>query len=164
MNYKDNLLKSPIFWMSLSSKELFHTNFIAWALSTVEDNLQYHFFKAIFGEELRGSISVEREKYNIDLLVKANGKRYVVENKVKDVVAEDQVRKIEQFKADKYILLTLLDYNPYFNMEKWVILTYTDLLRHFSDRSISNGYHDSLLKDYSRMVNMLISFIKLYCE
>lgn len=164
MNYKEELLKSPIFWMSLSSKELFHTNFIAWALNVVEDDLRGTIFKALFDEELRGDIIIEREKDNIDLLVKANDNLYVVENKVKDVVCEDQIRKIEKVQADKYVLLTLLEYNPFFSMQKWVVRTYTDFVRHIDCISVKNIYHHALLKDYIRMVNLLISFVNENCQ
>lgn len=159
MDKYEQIKKSPLFWVSLSSKELFHTNFIAWALETEEDNLNSQVFSILFKEKLKTEIIVEREKDNIDLRIKANGKTFIIENKVKDIIDVEQARKIESKKADVYLLLTLLPQSFYFDMSKWKVIDYSKVIKGFAKLNLSNEYHKHLFEDYIKMVQLLIDII-----
>lgn len=63
MDKYEQIKKSPLFRVSLSSKELFHTNFIAWALETEEDNLNSQVFSVLFKEKLKTEIKEVGIKY-----------------------------------------------------------------------------------------------------
>ena len=126
------LKKSPIFNFSLSSKELFHSNFLAWLLNeliTDEDgnytnNDQFKLFWKLFCKygELSNEFndltiqcdSIKREEKNIDLLFSVHDRDnndfdIIIENKVKSIPyldqLEDYVSKAK--KGSKFILLTL---------------------------------------------------------
>ena len=73
--------KSIICTLSLSSKELFHSNMIGWL---IENNLDFA-RNILERPDLDSERKVEREKYNFDLLVTANGEKFVIENKVKSL-------------------------------------------------------------------------------
>ena len=91
------LKKSPIFAISLSGKELAHSNFWAWLIDQEIDNehLYVRVFVPDFDEKKDYEyVKVEREKWNMDLLItyKHNNKVEicVVENKIKSLPTEKQ--------------------------------------------------------------------------
>lgn len=132
----EHLRKSPMFNLSLSSNELFHSNFLSWIW-----NCDPEAFKKIIslfvGKEFdidRGpdkSIEVRREYKNFDLsIVERNGEEegrvlFVLENKVKSVPYIEQIEEyIDKIKLhnDRFgcikhektpvTLLTLIDNFP----------------------------------------------------
>lgn len=132
----EHLRKSPMFNLSLSSNELFHSNFLSWIW-----NCDPEAFKKIIslfvGKEFdidRGpdkSIEVRREYKNFDLsIVERNGEEegrvlFVLENKVKSVPYIEQIEEYidkinvhnDRFNTIKHektpvTLLTLIDNFP----------------------------------------------------
>lgn len=126
------LKKSPIYNFSLSSKELFHSNFLAWMLNELitdekgnyTSNEQFEMFWKLFckygrlSEEFNGLKikydSIKREEKNLDLLFSA----HIGDNNYFDVIIENKVKSIpyiEQLieyaskakKGSRFILLTL---------------------------------------------------------
>lgn len=84
------LQDSPLFQLSLTSKELFHSNFLYWLGVTYQDLFKETFSKlgcntAAWPDKWE----VEREYKHLDLCVKGPGKRgkiyLVLENKVKSI-------------------------------------------------------------------------------
>ena len=64
------LEKNPIYAMSLSSKELFHSNFLSWLLTFEQYSHYISNLKNFFSIEDDDEIFyVFREKYNFDLLI-----------------------------------------------------------------------------------------------
>ncbi len=185
---KDELNNSPMYNLSLSSKELFHSNLFAWLGNTMETK---RFFIEMIKELTKtkndsgielGSIknwSVEREEKNFDLCIKS-GDDYllIIENKVKSIPRKDQLDEYEEKikkhykKADKYptrfLLLTLANEFPHkkdINDEKkWKIKTYADL----SDAMNNNigllleQYHKSLIQDYSNFIRNMDLLVKIW--
>ena len=104
----DDLKNNPIFAMSLGSKELFHSNFLAWLLTdeTLKDKTK-GVRKLLIESSEQKNIHIDREKYNFDLLI-ANGeetedelknkeiKYTVIENKFKSMPRIDQLREYSQ--------------------------------------------------------------------
>ena len=152
----EHLRKSPMFNLSLSSNELFHSNFLSWIW-----NCDPEAFKKIIslfvGKEFdidRGpdkSIEVRREYKNFDLsIIERNGEEegrvlFVLENKVKSV---PYIEQIEEY-IDKIKL-----HNDRFdcvNHEKTPVTLLT-LIDNFPDR-------DSLLKKYSSDKNIDLRII-----
>ena len=126
------LKKSPIFNFSLSSKELFHSNFLAWMLNELitdevgnyTSNGQFEMFWKLFckygrlSEEFNGLIikfdSIKREEKNLDLLFSAhigdnNYFDVIIENKVKSIPYIGQLKEYasKAKKGSRLILLTL---------------------------------------------------------
>jgi hypothetical protein len=82
------LEQDPLFVMSLGSKELFHSNLLAWLMEK---------FPAVAEAvtDVPGAVWVAREASHTDLLVEGEGRRpLVVENKVFSLPDETQLAKI----------------------------------------------------------------------
>ena len=148
----ENLTQSPMYNLSLSDKELFHSNFLAW-LGNNDDTKQFFLkvIKKLSGIDLNqyDNWTVLREYKNFDLCIieeikkGKKGKEYryilVIENKVKSIPRKPQldeyVKKIEDLKGNKdvpnYLLLTLAnefpDKNSISEEKKWGIKTYANL-------------------------------------
>ena len=86
------LEKSPIFASSLGSKELFHSNIWAYL---IEQNTRYLnvFFKGLDIEnDPDVKKEVYREKLNMDVIVEVESDVFVIENKIKSLPREDQLK------------------------------------------------------------------------
>jgi hypothetical protein len=178
-NTLKNLNASPMYNLSLSSKELFHSNFLAWLGSNEETR---PFFVAVInnlaGIELdcSGEWVVARENKNFDLCIKKDNEYIlVIENKVKSIPVKSQldeyVDKIVNKDVTKFLLLTLVEEFPNKddinednedNEEKggcWKIKTYNNLADIMDKNKglVKDSYLSYLLEDY-------IDFIKNLCE
>ena len=167
---KEKLKDSPMYNLSLSSKELFHSNFLAWLGNNKETR---QFFVAVIKElaeeielDCNGEWEVAREDKNFDLCIKKdNDYILVIENKVKSIPRKSQldeyVKKIEDLgntNDTKFLLLTLVDEFPHkddINKEKggcWQIKTYNDLANIMDmDKNkslVKDSYFKLLLNDY----------------
>ncbi|NHN34386.1 PD-(D/E)XK nuclease family protein [Paenibacillus agricola] len=166
------LEQSPLFQLSLASKELFHSNFLSWLL------LQYPALGAEvlarwIGEEGSScSINrVEREQKNRDLVVyftaaAGQSKVLTIENKVKSTPDLAQLEKYANGSGDQDYFLLLSLTRPSFMMgdsiqlqngKVWAFLNYKrlgELLEPLCEPiRQSSPYHAFLLRDY-------VSFIK----
>src|SRR5690554_3226488 len=117
-NQRNNLLevlealeKSPIFHFSLSSKELFHSNFLYW----LADAYPKQFGKIILpllglNKDCTTIKNIKREKGNIDLSFEfIDGESVYIENKVKSIPNENQLERYsKKFKNNKNFKLVLL--------------------------------------------------------
>lgn len=179
---KEEIEKSPMFQLSLGSKELFHTNFLYW-LWKAEPNA-FWIIMSKFGIKTddKGSLVVKREWEHFDLSIvhvtdrKKKGKDgkieiidtivAVIENKVKSIPRIEQLEKYNTKIKDnecKKILLTLI--NPGFGDKKegWECYTYEkyrDYIKDIKDclTIIENDYDRCIIEDYYNMIDTLISF------
>ncbi len=87
------LKNSPIYAMSLGSKELFHSNFWHW-LMTCDDIKPKNAFVNVFFN-LQKVDRIEREQQHRDLTIWQNNVAYVVENKIKSVPYKEQLKEYE---------------------------------------------------------------------
>ena len=95
------LEKNPIYAMSLSSKELFHSNFLSWLL-TFEQYSDYitnlkNFFSIEDGDEI---FYVFREKYNFDLLIVYGKFEPKLTKKIKSVFSYNESVVLDKDKDD----------------------------------------------------------------
>lgn len=178
---KKKIEKSPMFQLSLGSKELFHTNFLYW-LSKAEPNAFWRIMGS-FGIKTddKGSLVVKREWEHFDLSIvhetvkKKKGKDVkivdnivaVIENKVKSIPRIKQLKKynqeIEKVNKDnecKKILLALIDPGFDHNNEGWSCFTYEKYRGFIEDclTIIENDYDRCIIEDYYNMIDTLISF------
>jgi len=91
----DKLKASPMFNLSLSSKELFHSNFLSW-LGGCNDTKELfeHVIQKLSGKEftLKGK-TIGRENHNFDLSVESDDVvEILIENKVKSFPKLKQLR------------------------------------------------------------------------
>ncbi len=162
------LKESPLFNLSLSSKELFHSNFLAWICEkypiTFGKILSRH-LGISENDSKNGIIKVYREQKKIDLILEFECKRIIIENKVKSVPDKEQLidYKKKNSTEDLFLLLTLIP--PTFDIKEcgWEIITYGDLsemLSELKDSLDSNDYYSSyLLEDYISFINNLENII-----
>ena len=176
-----NLLQSsPLFHLSLTSKELFHSNFLYWLGVTYRDLFKETFSNlgcrtAAWPEDW----TVEREykadkSISLDLCVKGPGKKgkiyLVLENKVKSIPNQKQLNRYEAIGnlADTcdFILLSLAtDFPDKDQIDansggKWIVWNYGDLADALDKALTSCGgnvssFHKAILKDYIQMVRGL---------
>lgn len=168
-NYVDKireLKSSPIFNLSLSSKELFHSNFIAW----ICDNYPSEFGSLLINKfnldvECKQIISTKREAKNLDLIIEFKNKKLIIENKVKSAPNKDQLinYRSKNNLEDVFILLSII--KPNFNIEKigWTLFSYKDLAELLENliNKISIEYHKSIISDYSSFITILYDLNEL---
>lgn len=172
-----DLKASPMFNLSLSSKELFHSNFLAW-LGNNKSTKQ--FFAGVINElvndlNLQSTENwiVEREDKHFDLCIKDKDKDnylLIIENKVKslprkaqlnDYISKDIKGKDEK---TKFLLLTLVDRYPDKRIDGWIKKTYNDLagiMKKQYKNTITDQYERSLIEDY---IHFIVNLNKLVEE
>ncbi|MCL5279197.1 MAG: PD-(D/E)XK nuclease family protein [Planctomycetes bacterium] len=170
----DGLKQSPLFWLSLASKELFHSNFLAWLCETYPDHVG-RLFATFVGHAPRicEGLGVYRESHNIDLLLRyPGGAELVIENKVKSLPVGEQLEKYSAAVRDKektsFLLLSLA--RPAFlplnkttiqlsDGTVWQCLTYRELAHKLREVlphiQRVNSYHGQLMDDYIHFMTHL---------
>lgn len=125
--------ENPIYHLSLGSRELFHSNFLAWMIKKFPAAGQ-----KIFGID-GNNLTVERENYNLDLAItyEKGGKKHVlvVEVKVKDTPRRDQLAKygekierhFKEYEKRKFLLslVPLEEKEP--SSTGWTYMSFADL-------------------------------------
>ena len=162
MTMCDDLRHSPMFNLSMASKELFHSNMLYWISQTYREGfLKMLNILHIDTSQWQGEWESHREKDHFDLSVSMNGKYLLVlENKVKSIPYKSQLdeyqekaEKAEKESKPQYLLLSLCtDFAQKEDMrqEGWKIANYSDLATAIQCiiPSIQDDYHRDMLKDY----------------
>ena len=171
------LKNSPIYNLSLSSKELFHSNFLAWLGNNLTTKCYFAqvLNKLVPGLNLKidGNWIVEREDKHFDLCIKEEGQYLlVIENKVKSIPDKKQLDNYLSKSIQgnpQFLLLTLVDDYPnkcsIIAQNKWIIRTYGNLARimnSFLPNSFSNDYERHLLEDYLTFISELDKLQKIW--
>ena len=187
----ESLKKSPLFNLSLASKELFHSNFLAWLIENnssaflkefpayLHDELEIKDFDSaeVYDSVAKHSeeFGVDRERQNFDLsfyLKNFNSKRFVIiENKLKSLPREQQLTDYsEKVKKEGNvnftgILLSLI--KPKFILpDNWTWWSYDQYLS-FLGRFINSNktsYHSHLINDYVHFTDNLRQLIPTELE
>lgn len=174
------LKESPMFALSLSSKELFHSNFLYWIGTRHRD-----LFVAIC-KDLGCSTHWERENWeikreynNYDLCIECNENKddipFVLENKVKSIPYKEQLDKYaEKLEALKnppkdLVLLSLTtdfsDKKAIIEEGKWKVKSYMDLYNAIvrnKNKFVSNQYDLFLIEDYCLFIKCLHELAKAW--
>ena len=166
----ENLKKSPLFNLSLSSKELFHSNFLCWLGESYKKefgDVFYAFLKGLPQDNDLIIKEIHREKDNIDLsFTYSNKQEIIIENKVKSIAYIEQLKKYSEKNTEykNYILLSLSKPVFFNNEDKFIIngtdsngidavwnfLSYSNLvgmLKTLSEK-IQDSYHQNIINDY----------------
>lgn len=170
---KNALQSSPLFNLSLSSKELFHSNFLGWLAQ------QYPEFFVEICKDLGCKAGwsntywiVKREYMNFDLCIEADGDIVLVlENKVKSIPSKSQLdeyvdklnKKEKQDNENRDLVLLSLsisfpDKQAIENAMKWQIRSYEDLWQAIVKNKhnfIHNLYENDLIEDYCLFIATL---------
>ncbi|MEZ6055785.1 MAG: PD-(D/E)XK nuclease family protein [Planctomycetaceae bacterium] len=170
----DKLNASPLFQLSLASKELFHSNLLAWLCTAYSDLVMPLFARFLPQQpDVLGHPTVHREHKNVDLMIRfSDGHQLVIENKVKSVPRERQLREYSDAVKNKeqtgFLLLSLT--RPGFlgegdtahtlsNGVLWHYMSYRDLANLLRPLASSiderDRYHGDLLKDYIDFISLM---------
>lgn len=166
------LEESPLFNLSLSSKELFHSNFLYWI------GIKYPELFVAICKDLGCNAywegqnwTIDREYNNYDLCIKYgkdNNIPFVLENKVKSIPYKEQLDKYaEKLGASNnppkdLVLLSLAtdfpDKEAIIKKGEWKVKSYKDLYNAIirnKDRFVSNRYDLLLMEDYCLFIKSL---------
>lgn len=179
-NAVDYLKTSPMFNLSLSSKELFHSNFLYWIYIVNRDA-----FRALLGaigiktDDWDENWEARREHLNFDLCVidKSNEKIFaVIENKVKSIPTAEQLAKYNEKIKKRFgdvcvpkILLALTEskIDESNNVEDWQYVNYEQIcgtLLSGDFQSFFSDYQKELINDYAKFVKALITLAECWKE
>jgi hypothetical protein len=180
----DALQQSPLYHLSLGSKELFHSNFLAWAFCEFGDSafdaIQNHFGLQL-GRVADPRKNVSREHLNLDLAVEFdNGLLLVIENKVKSLPDRSQLErygaKVKKKRPQGRVLFVLLSaMDPSFDLTSldegdttWSHWSYRDISKIMREvvRTTKSGspYTRALLADYADFAETLDGLCKRTAE
>lgn len=161
------LKKNPILYMSLGSKELFHSNFWAWLIET-----EKKFAKIFFNDiDLENIACVGREDGNRDLTIymkkQEDEKRsevYVVENKFKSMPTVEQIQKYQKDVEQKSVfhggLLTGIEKPNFILPTNWNFISYKEISQGILNvveniRDNISLFNYNLIKEYCGFLNKL---------
>ncbi len=166
----EQLKESALFYLFVSSKELFHSNFWFW-LSTLNSIETAKLF--IDDLILENDIYFERESYishkkikaKCDIIIKKKDTNIIViENKLKDIAKVEQLERIKQSSKDictKFILTTLFQ-NEEQIFNGWIIRTYEAIEKKIDPKKFTMDlFYRKLITKYKDLVKELIEFASL---
>ena len=135
------LNRSPLFAISLSGKELSHSNFWAWLLEQEVEG-KHPFIEVFIPDFYQNGctfISVEREKKHVDLTItyknKANETEVlIIENKIKSIPTKEQLMRYEEELGKQELTITGILTGLYASLdiqelEKWSFLSYQEIAK-----------------------------------
>ena len=137
----ERLNRSPLFAISLSGKELSHSNFWAWLLE--QEVERKHPFIEVFIPDFyqKGCtfVSVEREKKHVDLTItytnKANESEVlIIENKIKSIPTKEQLMRYEEELGKQDLTITGILTGLYASLDiqdlgTWTFLSYQEIAK-----------------------------------
>lgn len=165
------LESSPMFQLSLSSKELFHSNLLSWLFINYKSDCSC-LLRPYIGDNAEefSLIKVNREEKNRDLTLYFKNesgqiKKLTIENKVKSIPNYNQLEAYSTDAQEYYLLLSLL--KPHFfhgsNLVikgcEWRSMNYAELACLISEIIPlifeQNPYHGKILEDYVTFIRIL---------
>jgi hypothetical protein len=165
----DLLNKDPLFYLFLSSKELFHSNFWFWLSEKNKSEASKLFSSTLISipKYKREKKSKEKNLDNIivDLLISDHEKpAVIIENKIKDFPKIEQLRLIEKYYKDpniEFVLVSLFSAN-HLNLGVWKILSYSDIAHKINANNFtSDSFEVALIDKYKSFILKLSDLANL---
>lgn len=156
----DKLENNAIFRLSLTSKELFHSNFWAWLLSKYPQKFTSVFY---LNYDNKSPVVVRREKNNFDLSIEINNRLIIIENKFKSLPnkkqLEEYLKKAEQWAKKEIILISYIPPSFEMDISNSSYFSYKELYERLEKIELSdiNSTDRAIIENY-------IECIKLLCE
>ena len=158
----NELKQSPIFSISLSSKELFHSNFWAWL---IDYNKEYA--RVFFDDIDHQNISkISREEKHRDLTLYVNEKIYIIENKIKSLPTEEQLIRYQDNEKNFYkgclTGVVKLDKLPH----KWDFISYGkigDSIREINDKHKFDKWY-FVIEEYTKVIKNIEKLVVEFNE
>lgn len=169
------LNENALYKISMSSIELFHSNFWDWMFSKYKESIQY-FFEDIVNFDDISSVSSKREHKHLDLLIEDNNHFYIIENKIKSLPDEQQLKRYSEktiykktFRRGIIASIVKIDLSEeLMSKDKWVNLSYkeistrikkfrNDYIKHHSDY---DSFDFELIERYCKMISDISSLVE----
>lgn len=160
----EELGNNAVFSLSLTSRELFHSNFWAWLLRKYPQIFTSAFYQ---NYDAQSNVEVLREKYNFDLLLKIDDEYIIIENKCKSVPNKAQLEKYyKKIKTNKKKIVLVSYFKPLFlstlsDFEEY--LSYEELYSRLK-KVVYNVNSEVIEKDDWVLINSYIDFLALLNE
>lgn len=166
------LQANPVLHMSLHSKELFHSNFLAWLVEAHPDLGEQVLKPWLESDSTQKALRVRRETHHLDVVIELPGYRpLVIENKVFSLPYKAQLAGYDEVNLPKAgltgatrILLSLPD-PGWVTWEGWTWVSYdvlADRLEpHVSTLTSRDAFSGLLLRHYVSMVRDLLELARL---
>lgn len=169
-----DLQNEPLFHMSLGSKELFHSNFLAWFLTSFPEAAEDALGDLADAAPTSRSIRVLREKRDLDLVIELPGRQpIVIENKMFALPDESQLERYTDQagrevgnQASLFLLsLTPPEWDNHFYTvgdQVWHYLSYNDLKARLQQQTKAvkarDRYSGETLAHYCNFIHLLTAF------
>ena len=172
------LNRSPLFAISLSGKELSHSNFWAWLLEQEVDG-KHPFIEVFIPNFYQNEctfISVEREKKHVDLTItyknKANETEVlIIENKIKSIPTKEQLMRYEKELGKKDLPITGILTGLYASLDiqdlrKWSFLSYQEIAKRIMNIQKQHATMDfaDYIKQYAEDIKVLYDLFQSKME
>lgn len=161
----NGLQQNPMFRLSMSSLELFHSNFLEWLF-----DIDHEAFLKCFGPRFSNpaACTIEREyhlgteeekQWVTDIAVFENGNLIlIIENKIKSTPSKGQLKYQSKLAEEdcKKVLLSLFEYSVIEDkLYKFCKVLYKDLIDKILTNYASHPQFDPYIKDYCDMLKKL---------
>ena len=162
----NELQQNPMYRLSMSSLELFHSNFLEWLF-----DIDHEAFLKCFGLTVSNSATytIEREyhlgtdnadkQWVTDIAVFKNGKMIlIIENKIKSTPSKGQLENQKKLAGEycKKVLLSLFEYSVIEDkLYKFCKVLYKDLIDKILTNYESHSQFVPYIKDYCKMLQKL---------
>ena len=172
------LNSSPLFAISLSGKELSHSNFWAWILEQ-EVERKYPFIEVFIPDFYQNGctfISVEREKKHVDLTItyknKANETEVlIIENKIKSIPTKEQLMRYEEELGKQDLRITGILTGLYASLDiqelgKWSFLSYHEIAKRIMNiqKLHAKMHFAEYIKQYAEDIEVLYDLFQSKME
>ena len=158
----DELSTNTMFNLSLTSKELFHSNFWSWLIRKYPT-----IFACIFDLQNyeNSKIEIFREKHHFDLCIETKDNFVIIENKLKSFPNKNQLEKYGKYETHKKKSLILISYfKPLFNTKdiSWKCYTYKELYKRINEcfkiakNSDFHGNDKAIIQNYIDFLKLLV--------
>ncbi len=174
---KKELEDNPIFAMSLTSKELFHSNFWAWLFKRNIEYVKIFFKDFEFEGDVEKDKRVWREEGHRDITIwqsvvnKKVNNAYVIENKFKSLPDKQQLERYESAIKGKNkefckgVITGIIE--PEFvrskSLSQWNFKSYKEIgeeIKEVAERIEKDGFEKELILKYAKMIINLHSILE----
>ena len=180
----ESLIKSPVFALTLGSKELSHSNFWAWLIEQKDENCKHPFIEVFVPGFYKKGYSfhqVLREYKNRDISIyyyeKKPGKTskrkcLIIENKIKSIPTEKQLldyeESVDQSGEGEFVggiltgLLNTLKPKP---LPNWNFMSYSEIARKIRqiNKTFLSDNHD-IIEQYASVIDNISDLIEKHLD
>lgn len=149
----ESLKKNPLFALSESSKELYHSNMLAWLLETFPKDFSKIFgsYKEVKREKKFGRKSVDIALLENEIIVG------LIEVKVKDILTSEQASQYDSDSKENFYI-SLFSSPP---VPNWKVVKFSEIAEILRSLNLDTSPESAIVTLYIRMLQDLDELVKL---